>query len=68
MKSYKINTLQDIIDCVTNENIDRFLIDFEGLSRSAILVKEATKHPVQTGAYEWIDDGKHNIDIEIQEI
>lgn len=67
-KHNKINTIQDIINVITSENIDTFLNDFEAVVRSALLIKETTGITPQTDGFTWIDDGKNDITIKIKEI
>lgn len=77
LKEYKINTMQDVLDCVTMDNIDNFMVDFRYYIESAIAIKkignaicEAENLPAElsnmsTIGFTWIDDGKHNISIEL---
>jgi hypothetical protein len=60
---YKINTMQDMLNVITAENIDAFLKDFEGVIRSGLLIKELAKATPKTDGFIWVDDGKHNINI-----
>lgn len=65
--SYTIATLQDIADCITSENADRFLHEFEVVIRSIVLLKTAADISTsEKGAvnnekilfpqFTWIDD------------
>ena len=77
-KTYSINSLQDIANEVTPENIDNFLKDFEGVLKSYLMMVEFAKTPITDipkdikntdlvefhGLY-WTDDGKHGITCEI---
>lgn len=66
-KSYRIETIADITKCVTSENIDGFLRDFEMVLRSYLLMKELNNAGIKEGTipegaeiempfFEWIDD------------
>lgn len=60
---YRIKTLQDIADCVTDENIKGFLIDFELTLRTYFLVKSISEetnpgYKINFPEFEWIDDHK----------
>jgi hypothetical protein len=77
-KKYEIKTMQDVLNCVTMDNIDNFLVDFRYYIESAIAIQnigkaicEAENIPkklsdVTTDGFTWIDDGKHNISIEMR--
>lgn len=66
-KSYQIRTVQDIADCVTDDNIEGFLHDFEFVLRCHILLKAINEAGIKEGkipegskielpSFEWIDD------------
>jgi hypothetical protein len=66
-KSYQIKTVQDIMDCVTSENVDQFLTDFEMVVRSCLMMKMINEDGIKAGiipeghkidfpSFEWIDD------------
>ena len=60
---YEISTMQDILDCVTAENIDRFMIDFRNYLDSAILVKIFSSlkgEKIVNKGFTWIDDSKND--------
>jgi hypothetical protein len=70
MKEYKIKTLQDILDCVTDENKERFIKDFSVFLESVIVLKQLMEMlplPEEEKKIEceftWIDDeeNKHEI-------
>ncbi len=68
---YNIKTIDDIFNCVTTENIDNFLKDFESLLRVMTSTKEIGKaidedFKFDSQEFIWIDDGEHNINITIQ--
>jgi len=70
-KTYEIKTVQDIFECVTTENIDRFMKDFVGIFLSLAEIKEnSTEEEIQDlkiGSFMWTDDGENNLTIELIE-
>ena len=76
-KEYQIKTVQDMLDCVTKENIDNFMIDLRGVIDTYIAFKGLTKTiaeveglppelaEVSSEGYIWIDDGKHEKTVKI---
>lgn len=77
-KRYEIKTMQDVIDCVTLDNIDNFMIDFRTYIESAISIKaigeaicdaeniDKAFSGLKTDGFTWIDDGEHNCSIEMR--
>lgn len=77
-KEYEISTMQDVLNCVTMDNIDNFMIDFRYYIESAIAIKNIGKaiynaedipeelSDVTTSGFTWIDDGEHNISVEMR--
>jgi len=75
-KEYKIETLQDIVNTVTVDNIDDYLADFRGfllgyMSAKAISdmvyeLSDKKPEPVPINSFKWIDDGKTNVTISIK--
>lgn len=57
VKTYTIATMQDIADCVTIENLEGFLTDFQNVLLSYLLAKEMVKN-VKLPSFEWTDDWK----------
>ncbi len=68
-KEYEIKTIEDIDNCVTRENIDGFLKDFEMVLRMHFLYNEILKAQIAEGkipegttiplvSFKWIDDWK----------
>lgn len=56
-KEYKLETIQDICDCVTIHNIDKFLSEFGIILRSAALAKSMNNNkPIKFSETTWIDD------------
>lgn len=66
-KEYHINTLQDIINATNKDNVDDFLKDLKGVLLSAYFLKEMTRVKIKTNGFIWVIDGKHKIDVEIDE-
>ena len=76
MKQYKINTLDDMINCVNKDNLDNFIIDLKAFLEMYISLNElgkviieaegldSTEHPLKQDGFIWIDDGKHDYKIE----
>jgi hypothetical protein len=78
MKAYQVNTVQDMINCTNSDNLDNFLIDLKALLKSAHALqdyvnsvsdsegisKELAK--LESNGFEWIDDGEHNITINLE--
>jgi hypothetical protein len=65
MKQYEIKTLDDIMNVVNEENIDRFIKEF----KNNILAAKEFKKAIPTLEYQgfvWIDDNKNNVEFEIQ--
>lgn len=73
-KTYSINSLQDIANAVTPENVDNFIKDFEGVLKTYLIMVTFAKAKMESepdgmkntdivefhGMY-WTDDGKHDI-------
>lgn len=65
-KTYKIETVQDIYDCITTENIERFMLDFYKLFDTMVQVKEMSEGiNIKNPYFTWIDDGKMNISFDL---
>lgn len=58
-QTYKISTFGDIAELITEENVDRFLRDFNCLLRSLANVKNKT--PVRVESFDWTDDNEVKI-------
>ena len=65
-KTYDIETISDIANAVNADNVMNFLKDFEGTIISFVQAKELSPD-VKWDSFHWIDDGKHNITIELTE-
>ncbi len=77
-KQYQVNTLQDMIDCTNEDNLDNFLKDLKGIITSAHLFQNLSDsiledsgfdkelNKLETDGFIWIDDNKHNINIELK--
>tara|TARA_R110000850_G_scaffold236053_1_gene360910 strand:+ start:244 stop:492 length:249 start_codon:yes stop_codon:yes gene_type:complete len=70
-KHHKIITIQDVLDATDGDNIDNFLQDLKLIMLGAYLVRDELKKQgsnlIFSEPIEWIDDGKHDIKIELQE-
>ena len=67
MKKYKLNTIKEIIDILDYENIDNFLIDFNNFIRFKVSLKELKEIKIETtdDCFNWIDDGKNDVNMNI---
>lgn len=77
-KVYQINTVQDMIDCTNENNLDYFLKDLKnmikyahGLQNLLDTIAEVNNIPknvsqIKSNGFKWIDDGKHDINIELK--
>lgn len=78
-KQYEIYTLDDMIKCVTKDNIDNFMTDLKAFLEMYISLNELGKavikaeglepgeFPLEHKGFTWIDDGKHEHKIEFYE-
>lgn len=78
MKTYQVNTVQDMIKCTNEGNLDNFLADLkaliemahalQGLANTVAEVEGIPKElaELESKGFKWIDDGKHDIKIELQ--
>jgi hypothetical protein len=68
-QKHNIQTINDIFDVVTKENLPRFLADFNELVTSFVFLKEqATKNGLPVESVKphktfWTDDNKREINI-----
>ena len=72
-KRYKIESLQDMVDCTNRDNLDAFIADLKGLLMEAHMFKEFSEtvgkeknlteeqRMLHFTDFVWIDDGKHDI-------
>jgi len=77
-KKYKIKTIQDMIDCTNESNLDSFLKDLKALLITAHTFRGMVKligkkeglskemQEIKSKGYTWIDDGKHEIETKIE--
>mgnify|MGYP003629689589 CR=1 FL=1 len=73
-KKYQIKTVQNMIDCTNEANLDNFLEDLKGLIQTAhvfnamtILVGgDTSKNQLDEKGFTWIDDGKHEATITVE--
>ena len=67
----KINTIQDMIDCTNENNLEDFLTDLRGYLSAAHSIRgivgefEDLKEFGIDG-FIWIEDGKHDVKVEIK--
>lgn len=69
---YKIENVQDILDCTNAENLDNFLIDFRKVLEVGHLMRgyaklttpASDKRQVELPSFIWLDDGKHDINLD----
>lgn len=72
---YEINTLQDILECTNLDNLDNFIKDFSVFLKAyhntknliSFLGKEKVDELMKSTKLVWIDDGKHDYTLELQE-
>ena len=64
--SKRIFTMQDIMDTVTEENIDRFIPDLIQYITMVVASKGILDKSAQTEGFDWIDDGLNNSEIDIR--
>jgi hypothetical protein len=67
MKKHEIKTFDDMINAVTEENIDRFLADLKNILLHAKIFKEVYADELVSDSFIWNDDGKNKIDVIIDE-
>lgn len=72
-KEYKIETISDIREVITEENIDNFLIDFRNYLKFQVELKKimnAVSVDISNlpQGFIWIDDNKHTYSIQINGI
>ena len=78
MNKYEIKTLQDIMDCVNEDNIENFLIDFSKWLKAVMCLKRMSKYlltdktfphelaKLESSKFTWIDDDKHKTTLTIE--
>lgn len=76
-KEYKIKTIQDIINCTNNNNLDNFIEDLKSflkcshsLQQLAYSIADSKNIPrkkakMKNKGFIWIDDNKHEIKISV---
>lgn len=70
-KEHQVNTVQDMIDCTNESNLDNFLTDLKGMLAAAHLFREigegnGIKDGLISKGFTWIDDGAHEITIYLE--
>ena len=72
-KQYQIKTVQDMIDCTNEANLENFLTDLKGYLSTANMLKSLAElvgeteeqKEIETDGFTWIDDGKNDATISI---
>lgn len=72
-KQYTIKTVQDMIDCTNEANLESFLTDLKGYLSTVHLLKSLSElvgetkeqKEFETDGFTWIDDGKYDATINI---
>ena len=72
-KKHQIKTVQDMIDCTNEANLENFLTDLKGYLSTAHMLKSLAELVVETeeqkevgtDGFTWIDDGKNDATISI---
>lgn len=76
-KKYQIKTVQDMIDCTNEDNLDNFLTDLKALLAAAHAFKDMAKligemkglpkemQEIESEGFTWIDDEKRDAIITI---
>jgi hypothetical protein len=72
-KKYELRTFKDIIEAVTEENVDNFIIDFSNYLKLHLSLKKIKSSPtiipqhladsleIEKDRMVWIDDGKNDV-------
>ncbi len=75
---HQIKTVQDMIDCTNEDNLDAFLVDlknlietvhnFQGLTESLAESQGLPREiaAIETDGFTWIDDGEHKAHVTIK--
>lgn len=62
-KRYKIETINDILSAINEDNKDKFLMNmYEFLNEYLEVKKRNPGARVRTSGFVWVDDGKVNIE------
>jgi len=79
MKQYQVNTIEDMINCTNEDNIDNFLTDLKVVIKTAHAMQVLVNTIAEVEAlpkelvelkhkgFTWVDDGKHDIKIVMQD-
>jgi hypothetical protein len=73
-KQYQIKTVQDMINCTNETNLENFLTDLKGLMQQAHMLRELAKLSggnddslkLEDKGFTWIDDNENKITISIK--
>ncbi len=72
MKKIKIRTIKDIHNAVNEGNLENFLTDFKSYLSIHLVAKkiaeneEGMRIESDNSVFNWIDDGKNDIDLKIK--
>ena len=62
---HEIKTINDILKVVNHNNLENFLKDFELFLTNYVILKAMCEEDANCNEFTWIDDGKHNIEVNI---
>ena len=62
---HEIKTISDILKVVNPNNLENFLNDFELFLSNYVILKGMCEDDADCSEYIWIDDGKHNVEVNI---
>ena len=77
-KTHRIRTVQDMIDCTNEENLDRFIEDVKSFLTTAHAMKQTAdfigglnglseeERRITCDYFDWQDDGKKSISIKLK--
>jgi len=77
-KQYQIKTVQDMVDCTNEDNLNNFLIDLRSLLITAHTFRNLSEiigemkgipkeiQKIKSDGFIWIDDKKHNSTINLK--
>ena len=77
MNRFELNTIQDIVEAVNEDNVDNFMVDFKVLLDGYIALRNISRlsigddeinidHRVKVGSLVWIYDNENKINITLK--
>tara|TARA_R110002167_G_scaffold32683_1_gene105670 strand:- start:183 stop:461 length:279 start_codon:yes stop_codon:yes gene_type:complete len=77
MNRFELNTIQDIVEAVNEDNVDNFMVDFKGFLDGYIALRNISRlsigddeinidHRVKVGSLVWIYDNENKINITLK--